>query len=67
MKLNVLLAQGTVAQQLARGTGFIESESLRLGKTTKIITSNHQLILTMPTDHVSRCHISMILEYLQGW
>jgi len=42
-------------------------EPLRLEKTTKIIQTNHQLIHTMPTDHVPQCHIYTVLEYLQGW
>ena len=36
-------------------------------KTTKIIQSNHQPILNMPTDHIPQCHIHTALEHLQGW
>jgi len=32
-------------------------ESLRLEKTSKITQSNHQPILTVPTDRVPQCHI----------
>jgi len=38
-------------------------ESVRLEKTSK----NTESISTMPTSHVPQCHISMVLEYLQGW
>jgi len=41
-------------------------KSLRLEKTPKIISSSHLPIPTMPTDHVSRCHIRVVLEHLQG-
>ena len=42
------------------------TESLRLEKTSKITKSNHQPIPTMPINHVPQCHISTILEVLQG-
>ena len=41
---------------ISTSTGFF-IESLRLGKTTKIIKSNHQPITTMLTDHVPQHHI----------
>ena len=40
-------------------------ESLRLEKTTKIIQSNHEPIPTVPTNQVSQCHVSMVLQQLQ--
>jgi len=40
-------------------------ELLRLEKTTKIIQSNRQPILSMPTDRVPQCHIYPFLEHLQ--
>lgn len=39
---------------------------LRLEKTPNIISSSHQAIPIMPTDHVSQCHIYVILEHLLG-
>lgn len=42
------------------------TDSLRLEKTSKIITSNLQPIPPMPTKHIPQCHISTFLEYLQG-
>lgn len=40
--------------------------SLRLEKTPKIPKPifTHP---TMPTDHVPKCHTSLVLEHLQGW
>ena len=35
-------------------------------EVTKVTQSNYQPIPTMPTDHVSQCHIHMALEHLQG-
>jgi len=46
-------------------TKDISIESLRLEKTAKITTSNHQP--TMPTHLVPQCCISTALEDLQGW
>ena len=42
------------------------TESLRLEKTTKITKSCHQPNTTMPSNHVSQCHIYSFLEHLQG-
>lgn len=41
-------------------------EWLQLDKTAKTIKSNHQCIPTMPTNHVSQCHICSFLEDLLG-
>ena len=41
-------------------------ESLRLEKIIKINKSNPQPNLTMPTNQVPQCHISMFLEHFQG-
>jgi len=41
-------------------------ESFRSEKSTKIISSNHQPITTMPTNHVPGCDIYPFLENLQG-
>lgn len=42
-------------------------ESLRLERTSEIIQSNHQLIHTMPINHVPKCHNCTFLEHLQEW
>ena len=41
-------------------------ESLRLEKTSKIPRSNLNPSQPIPTDHIPQCHISMVLERLQG-
>lgn len=41
-------------------------ESQRLEKITKITMSNHQPTPPMPISHVPQCHISTLLEGLQG-
>ena len=41
-------------------------ESLRLETNTKIAKSNYSPIATTSTDHVPHCHISTVLEHLQG-
>lgn len=38
----------------------VESESLRMEKTSKIPKSNHQPIPTMPTARVPQCHIYLV-------
>jgi len=37
-------------------------ESLRLEKSSKIKSNP-----IMPTNHVPQCHVSMVLDPLQGW
>ena len=45
---------------------FVIIESLMMEKTSKITMSNHQPIPTVPNNHIPLCHISMVLEHLQG-
>ena len=40
-------------------------DSLKLEKTSKIISSNCQPIPTMPTNHVPQCHIHAVPECLR--
>jgi len=40
-------------------------ESLRLEKTSQILKSAPAT--TTSPDHIPQCHISMVLDYLQGW
>ena len=42
-------------------------QSLRLGKISKIIQSNHQPTTTMPTNHVPQCHTKAVPLDLCVW
>ena len=40
---------------------------IKVGKTTKIIQFNHQVITTVSLNHVIQCDVCPFLEKLQGW
>lgn len=61
---NSLLPIGNSAGSVRNNCRIIESLSLE--KNSRVIQSNHQPILTLPTIHASQCHISMIFGHLQG-
>lgn len=48
---------------LDKGIYHTIMELLRLEKTTKIIQSNRQSTLTMPSNRVSQCYTYLFLEY----
>ena len=38
-----------------------------VGKATKIIQTNHQLMPVTALEHITQCNIYKVPEYLHGW